>query len=131
MIGSNKPVNHTQPSQGNHKHVEVKLKVRRVKPKTSSHHFPALVCIQIILFIDCNQPGNLTYAEIQCCQSFFERSRVWVASSQLFQLYHGCTAAYGQHRYGATKGLTKTRARIGWLTNSVLFTICFSETWIM
>jgi hypothetical protein len=45
---------------------------RRVKPKTSSHHFPALVCICIqiiILFIHCNQPGYLTYAEIQCCQS--------------------------------------------------------------
>jgi hypothetical protein len=34
------------------------------------------------------------------------------ASSQLFQLYHGCTATYGQHRDVATKRLSKTRARI-------------------
>lgn len=43
----------------------------KVKPKTSSHHFPALVCVQNILSIHCNQPGDLTYDEIQCCQFFF------------------------------------------------------------
>jgi hypothetical protein len=55
------------------------------------------------LFIRCDQPWNLYRCWNSVLAILFARSMALEPSSQLFQLYHGCTEVCVQHSDGAAK----------------------------